>query len=87
MKTLVKANISLYLFKDEEIVFLSQEGITIGNPPKFIIADCNPSNTTLFEGVTAPDDWVGGKYLFNGGGWSLNPEWFEPEELVLSAEA
>lgn len=79
MKTLVRDNLSLYLLADDEAVVMTEENITVGNPPKFIIGDCNSVNTTLFESVTAPADWVGCKYLFDGTDWALNPNWVEPE--------
>ena len=79
MKALVRDNISLYLLTDDETVVMTEENITVGNPPKFIIGDCNSVNTTLHEGVTAPDDWTGCKYLFDGTDWALNPNWVEPE--------
>lgn len=82
MKTLVKDNKSLYLLADDEVVVLTPENITVGEPPKFIIADCNSTNTTLYEGVTGPADWVGGKYLFDGTTWTVNPDWVEPDPTI-----
>lgn len=79
MKTLVRDNLSLYLLADDEAVVMTEENITVGNPEKFIIGDCNSTNTTLFEGVTAPADWIGCKYEFDGIEWTLNPNWVEPE--------
>lgn len=79
MKTLVRDNISLYLLADDETVVMTTENIIVGNPPKFIIGDCNSVNTTLHENVTGPEDWVGCKYIFNGTDWTLNPNWVEPE--------
>ena len=78
MKTLTQNNVSLYLFQDDEVLSITDSGITVGQPPKFIIADCNSGNTTLFTGVTAPQDWYGRKYLYDGAVWSPNPDWVEP---------
>lgn len=77
MKTLTKESLSLYLFNDTEVVEFATDRITVGNPPKFIIGDCNSTNTVLQEGVTGPVDWVGGKYFFDGTDWTLNPNWVE----------
>lgn len=79
MKTLVRDNISLYLLDDDEAVVMTEQNIIIGSPPRFIVADCNSSNTTLFEGVTAPADWTGWKYMFDGSNWTLNPDFVMPE--------
>ena len=81
MKTLVKENTSLYIFLDNETVDLQEERVIVGDPPKFIIADCNSSNTELHAGVTPPEDWTGGKYFFDGTTWTLNPDWVDPATL------
>jgi hypothetical protein len=82
MKTIVRneTNVSLYLFADDKVVDIQADKTVIGNPPELIIADCNTSNATLFEGVTDPGDWAGWKYLYTAeGGWVLNPDWTPPE--------
>jgi hypothetical protein len=81
MKTLVKYNKSLYIFEDDKALTITAENITVGNPVEFIIADCNSSNTELHAGVTPPEDWTGGKYLFDGTVWTLNPDWIDPATL------
>jgi hypothetical protein len=81
MKTIVRNdnNVSLYLFADDKVVDIQADKTVIGNPPELIIADCNTSNATLFEGVTDPGDWTGWKYLYTvEGGWVLNPDWVDP---------
>lgn len=75
MKTLVKDGKSVYLFEDSEVLSISADNIVVGNPERLIIADCNSSNTTLYENVTAPEDWFGHRYLFDGTTWSVNPDW------------
>ena len=77
MKTLVQKsnNLSLYLLEDSVSVTMTTENITVGDPVKFIIADCNSTNTTLHEGVSSPDAWIGHKYFYNGSAWSLNSDW------------
>jgi hypothetical protein len=82
MKTIVRngSNVSLYLFDDSEVVSIQADKTVVGNPERLIIADCNTSNATLFEGVTHPEAWTGWKYLYTqAGGWVLNPDWTPPE--------
>lgn len=79
MKTLTKENLSLYLFEDGQTVDLADDSTVVGNPAEFIIGDCNSSDSVLHESVTPPKDWVGGKYLFDGTTWELNPDYVEPE--------
>lgn len=51
--------------------------------PFLIIGDMNSTNATLIENVTLPDDWVGGgKYLYDAGAWTLNPNWVDPTQPV-----
>jgi hypothetical protein len=83
MKTLVKAGKSIYLFDEAKVVVITADNITVGNPPEFIIGDCSSTNTVLHEGVTAPSDWIGGKYLFDGEVWEINPNWIDPEADVV----
>lgn len=78
MKTLVKDGLSLYLFEDDKTVVMTEENITIGDPPEFIVGDCNISNTQKYLNVIAPTDWTGSKYMFDGADWMLNPNWIDP---------
>ena len=80
MKTLVKNNKSIYVFDDAEVLDITTDNIQVGEPARFIIEDCNSSDTTLHTDVTPPENWVGHKYLFNGTTWTENPDWEEPEE-------
>jgi hypothetical protein len=82
MKTLVfnETNVSAYLFQDSESLQIQSNQIVVGDPVRFVVGDCNESNVSLFENVTGPDDWVGGKYLYTqNDGWTLNSEWTAPE--------
>lgn len=74
-KTLVKDNKSIYLFEDDVSVVFSDTDITVGDPAIFIIGDCSSADTVLYEGVTAPDNWYGHKYFYDGTTWELNPKW------------
>lgn len=80
MKTIVETTSSLskYLLADDVVVTLNADTIIVGEPPQFIVADLNASNAVVYEGVTAPADWIGNKYTFDGSVWTLNPDWVEP---------
>ena len=80
MKTLTKNNLSLYLFEDAEEVTLTDTNVVVGT--RFVVADCNSSDSVLHEGVaTPPDDWVGHMYTYDGKAWALNPAYTPPPEL------
>lgn len=79
MKTLTKDGLSLYLFEDDKPLLIEKDKITVGDPADFIIGDCNSGNTVLHEGITGPEDWIGGKFLFDGTNWAPNPNWVAPE--------
>jgi hypothetical protein len=86
MQTIVENATSLsgYLLDDAEVVTLTEVNIVIGYPVKFSIAHLNASTATVYEGVTAPADWAGDKYTFDGIDWTLNPDWVEP--ITAAAE-
>ena len=74
MKTIIEnsTNISKYLLEDDVSVDMTSEQIIVGDPPRFIIADMNSNNSTLYTDITnAPDDWAGCKYAFDGTTWIL----------------
>ncbi len=79
MKAIVEksTSISKYLLDDTEVVVLNEDNIVVGDPAEFIIDDLNASTATVYEGVTAPTDWTGNKYTFDGTDWTLNPDWVE----------
>ena len=78
MKTLVKDGFSVYLFADDKVVNTTAEYTEIGSPVELIAGDCNTSNSVMYTGVTAPDNWTGLRYLFDGTTWSANPKWVDP---------
>jgi len=79
MKTIIdkSTKVSKYLFEDDASVTLMDNIIVT---PEFIVADMNSGNATLVEGVVAPDDWFGGKYVLDAGVWSVSSTWVEPTE-------
>ena len=73
--TFNNTNISAYIFKDADALTVTDANIVC---PNFMIGDMNTNNATVHTGVTAPDDWQGGKYLFNGTAWTVNTDWTDP---------
>lgn len=81
MKTLIETdtNTSLFIFSDDEVVNIQADQTSIGDPVTMYIANCNPSNVTLVENVTPPDDWYGRKYFYTAdNGWEADPNWVDP---------
>lgn len=80
MKTIVEnaTDLSKYLLADDVAVVLNSDNIVVGDPAMFVVSDLNASTATVYEGVTAPEDWTGNKYTFDGTDWALNPNWVEP---------
>lgn len=75
MKTLVKNEISLYLFDDSQTIVFFEGGVSVGSPVEFHISDCNVYNSALVNVTNAPSDWVGRKYCYKDGLWVENPHW------------
>lgn len=87
MKTIVETATSLskYLLADDAATAMDADHIVVGNPPLFVVSDLNADNSVVYEGVTAPADWTGNKYTFDGSNWALNPDWVDPlaEEVAV----
>ena len=80
MKTITKNGASVYLFSDEREVTTTAngtevkeaaEGDTLGKLNAFTISDCRADDAALYENVEAPENWQGGKFLFDGATWTL----------------
>lgn len=72
MKTIVENSnkLSKYKFEDNKNIIIKSDCIDCG---EIVICDLNSSNSTVYENVTLPDDWVECKYTFDGINWKLNP--------------
>jgi hypothetical protein len=81
MKTIVRNEdgISIYLLDADTEIEMLENQIIVGSPIKFIIADYNSESARVHENVTAPDDWRGWKYIFDGKKWSENPDYVPPD--------
>ena len=78
MKTIIDnaTRTSRYLLDDWKSVFIDKDKIIVASD--FIIGDLNVYNATLISGVTAPDDWVGGKYIYGSdGSWTKVEGWVD----------
>tara|TARA_Y100001951_G_C11045059_1_gene132465 strand:+ start:134 stop:391 length:258 start_codon:yes stop_codon:yes gene_type:complete len=67
-------NKSAYIFEDGDTLTSHADRIVC---PALIIGDMNSSNATIHTGVTPPEDWNWGNYLFDGTTWTVNPDWVE----------
>lgn len=78
MQTITRrgTDVSLYLIDDGVEVDMGIQNTVVGNPPEYVISDCSVLNAHLYEGVSSPEDWIGGKYLYTPeAGWTLNPNY------------
>jgi hypothetical protein len=74
-------NISAYIFDDAHDLVSTDTEITC---PHFIIADMNSTNSTIHADVTPPEDWQGGKYFFESGAWTPDPDWIDPRLMEIA---
>jgi hypothetical protein len=76
MNILVETNTNIVRYIDYDfVIFNNSTVVSKGGELKFIVHDMNASNSTLLNVQSAPEDWVGGKYLLYDGEWVLNPDW------------
>ena len=85
-KVLIKneTNICLYTWPDTVDIYQNgqETSVVVEGVRTRIIADCNNSNTTVYEEVTnVPSDFVGHKYFFDGTTWTANSDYVEPPEI------
>ena len=80
-------NVSVYLLHDDATVDLAAtpnatvRGNTGGTD--IDIGDLNSSNATVHEGVTAPGDWQGNRYTFDGSSWTEVSGWVDPTQTEI----
>ena len=77
---------SPYLFDDAKNVTMGDDKITVGDDanPDFYIGDMNAGNATLHTGVTAPGDWQGNRYTFDGSDWTEVADWVDPKVAEIA---
>jgi hypothetical protein len=81
MKTIVEieTKLSKYLLDDAEAITVNADTIVVGEPTRFTVTDLDSGTAAVYENVTAPANWVGNKYTFNGTDWALDPNWVEED--------
>ena len=81
MKTITfnSNSVSAYVFENTEQVTLNTENITCSD---FIIGDLNSTNATMYTDVTPPEDWMGGRYVYDGTDWTEVVGWVDPSEMT-----
>ena len=77
---------SPYIFDDAKNVTMGTDKITVGDDanPDFHIGDMNSGNATLHTGVTAPADWHGNRYTFDGSDWAEVDGWVDPKVAEIA---
>ena len=81
-------NVSVFILHDDATVDLAAtpnatvRGNT-GGTVDFDIGDLNSSNATVYEGVTAPGDWKGNRYTFDGSSWTEVSGWADPTQAEI----
>jgi hypothetical protein len=81
MKTITKDNIAVYLLEDTTYVEIKDDLTIIGNPPELYVSDCKSNNAEVFENVEVPNDWKGGRYIYENFEFKLNPN--RIEEVII----
>jgi hypothetical protein len=59
------------LFTDDGAPEITTENIMFNG--EVVDTQLNSSNASIVENITAPDDWIGRKYILNNGEWTQNP--------------
>ena len=77
---------SPYIFDDAKNVTMGTDKLTVGDDadPDFYIGDMNSGNATLHTGVTAPGDWQGNRYTFDGSDWTEVADWVDPKVAEIA---
>lgn len=82
-------NVSVFVLHNDATVDLAAtpnatvRGNT-GGSVDFDISELNSSNATVHEGVTAPGDWQGNRYTFDGTTWTEVDGWVDPKEAEIA---
>jgi hypothetical protein len=76
--TRTSSTMSLFVLNDDEVLTWDDRGMIIGSPEWMIVPDCPAETVTIFDNISSPEDWEGGKYLFDGTTWTISPKWVEP---------
>jgi len=75
-------NAAILAYADDVSIDLTENDITVGDPPIMILSDCNASNATVWTVDSLPEDFSPSFYLFDGTSFTLNPDWLSREALM-----
>lgn len=77
MKIIVEnsTNLVKYLLNDSDEVTMESNRIVLTDN---VVCDLNSNNATLIEDVENKDDFIGDKYTYSDGTWTLNADWEDP---------
>ena len=82
----VTTNESVFVFEDgasvtfdadNNKIICADTGNIFGAPANFEIQTIDTTKFKLYSGVTAPSDWIGRKYKFDGSSWTFNDLFIE----------
>tara|TARA_R100000234_G_C4950024_1_gene156911 strand:- start:151 stop:708 length:558 start_codon:yes stop_codon:yes gene_type:complete len=82
----VTTNESVFVFEDgasvtfdadNNKIICADTGNIFGAPANFEIHAVDTTKFKLYSGVTAPSDWIGRKYKFDGSSWTFNDLFIE----------
>lgn len=74
-----------YVFDDSVTITPAADRLQVRNNGghDFDIGDMNSSNATVHEGATAPADWKGNRYTYDGTTWTEVAGWVDPTQAEI----
>jgi hypothetical protein len=74
-----------YVFDDSVTIESGADRLQVRNNGShdFDIGDMNSLNSTVHEGATAPDDWKGNRYTYDGTTWTEISGWVDPKQAEI----
>jgi hypothetical protein len=74
-----------YVLDDSVTVTPTADRIQVRNRAEgeFDIGDMNSSNATVHNGATAPGDWKGNRYTYDGTTWTEIAGWVDPTQAEI----
>lgn len=88
MKLLLKNNIATLLLADDAVVEIAANGVSIKQidkgpdgdiERKMFISQLDSSNASVVENVTAPENFIAGKFEYVKGKFNVVKGWKDPE--------
>jgi hypothetical protein len=76
-------DIAVLHFSDSVDVTVNSNNVVAGAPHNNTITNFNSSNATLYTDVTLPDDFMDGRYKYDGSNFTANSDWQNPISSML----